>query len=253
MSDPIHAALIGFGKMGKAVSEYAPKFDVVVSNIISSESNTNGDGIRKLQKEHLDILIDFTSPDSVLSNIKAAANRGLSMVVGTTGWYDHLHEVEEIVRTSGIGLFYASNFSVGMHIIFRLVRQTVGILNNFPEYDIYIHELHHAQKADSPSGTAHTLGSIILETSDRKKKIRTGPVDDVIDPTALHISSTRAGAIVGTHRIGFDSEVENIELIHTAKSRMGFAFGALRAARWMKGKKGLYTMEDLLQVTEQER
>jgi 4-hydroxy-tetrahydrodipicolinate reductase len=249
MSDTIHVALVGFGKMGKTIAKHAPEFDITVAHIITSETNGNGDAIRGLGDKNIDILIDFTSPGAVLSNIKTACEMNLSMVVGTTGWYDHLNEVEAVVRKSGIGFFYASNFSIGVNILFRLVRQSVKMLNGFPEYDVYIQELHHAQKKDSPSGTAITLGSIVLDTSVRKKNIVTGMADGTIDPAALQISSTRAGSIIGTHKVGFDSSSDTLELIHTAKNRDGFALGALGAARWLRGKNGIFTMDDLLQIT----
>jgi 4-hydroxy-tetrahydrodipicolinate reductase len=249
MSDTIHVALVGFGKMGRIIAKHAPEFDVAISHVITSDTNVNGDAIRGLGDKNIDILIDFTAPDAVFSNIKAACEMNLSIVVGTTGWYDNLSEVETIVGKSGIGFFYASNFSIGVNVLFRLVRQTVDILNGFPEYDVYIQELHHAQKKDSPSGTAITLGSIVLDTSVRKKSIVTGIVDGTIDPETLQISSTRAGSIIGTHKVGFDSGSDALELIHSAKNRDGFALGALRATRWLRGKSGIFTMDDLLQIT----
>jgi 4-hydroxy-tetrahydrodipicolinate reductase len=119
------------------------------------------------------------------------------------------------------------------------------MMNNVPSYDAYIHEWHHRQKADSPSGTALRLGEILLSKLERKKKIESGRVDGKIDPAALHVSSTRVGTMPGTHIVGFESDADSIEIKHVAKSRRGFALGAVRAAQWLKGKKGVYTMDDV--------
>ncbi|PYS32537.1 MAG: hypothetical protein DMG14_34300 [Acidobacteria bacterium] len=143
------------------------------------------------------------------------------------------------------GLLYSANFSLGMNYFFRIVRRAAELMNRATEYDPYVHEIHHRQKVDSPSGTALRLAEILLEAIDRKKEILAKPPEGKIGPEMLHVSSTRAGVVAGTHTIGFDSEADSIELKHVAKTRRGFALGALTAARWLRGRKGIYTMDDV--------
>lgn len=191
----------------------------------------------------VDICIEFSTPDAVVQNIRAAIEARRDIVVGTTGWYQHLPEIKAVVKESG--LLYSANFSLGMNIFFRIVRQAAVLMNRSADYDPYIHEIHHRQKADSPSGTALTLARILTENIDRKKETLARPSDGKINPDMLHVTSTRAGFFPGTHTVGFDSESDSIELRHTAKSRRGFALGALAAARWLRGRKGVYTMDDV--------
>lgn len=191
----------------------------------------------------VDICIEFSTPDAVFQNIRAAIEARRDIVVGTTGWYQHLPEIKAVVKESG--LLYSANFSLGMNIFFRIVRQAAVLMNRSADYDPYIHEIHHRQKADSPSGTALTLARILTENIDRKKETLARPSDGKINPDMLHVTSTRAGFFPGTHTVGFDSESDSIELRHTAKSRRGFALGALAAARWLRGRKGVYTMDDV--------
>ncbi len=248
MAAALTIGLVGYGKMGRTIEREAEKQGITVSKIITSNENREGEAIRSLRNKDIDILFDFTTPAAVVSNIRAAADAKLNIVIGTTGWYDELETVRSIVEQHKIGLFYASNFSIGMNIMFRLVRDAVRLVNGFAEYDVFVHELHHTQKKDSPSGSAFTLANIILNESARKKRVETGNLSGRIEPEVLHVSSTRAGSIIGTHLVGFDSDVDSIEIKHFAKNRIGFVQGALRAAQWLKGRTGVYTMEDLLRV-----
>src|SRR6185369_12286038 len=189
------------------------------------------------------VCIDFSTPNSVLSNIRCAVDARRDIVIGTTGWDQHLPEIRNMVRDSG--LLYSSNFSLGMNIFFRIAASAAELMRKSSEYDPYIEEIHHRQKADSPSGTALTLGRILLERIDRKKAILSHPPEGKIAPEQLHVASLRTGTVTGTHTVGFDSEADLIELRHTAKNRRGFALGALTAARWLRGRKGIYTMDDV--------
>ncbi len=245
----INAGLIGNGKMGREIASHAAGSGVRIVHTFDSRSNVNGSGIRNLKPGSVDVLIEFTAPGEVLGNIRAAAERNLPIVTGTTGWYSDLDKAAEIVRSAGTGLLYSPNFSIGVNVLFELVKTATALFDGFPEYDVYIHESHHTGKLDSPSGTAAVLGSHILSISSRKTKIETGKPKGKIEPEVLHISSTRAGSIVGTHVTGFDSEIDSLEIKHTAKTRAGFAIGALRAAKWIVGKQGIYTMADLLKST----
>jgi 4-hydroxy-tetrahydrodipicolinate reductase len=191
----------------------------------------------------VDVCIEFSTPDAVLSNIKAALAAKRDIVVGTTGWYESLPELKNIVKDSG--LLYSANFSLGMNYFFRMVRNAAALMNRAADYDPYIHETHHRQKVDSPSGTALQLGRILLNGIDRKKEILGGSPRGKIGADMLHISSTRVGTVPGIHTVGFDSEADSIELTHVAKNRRGFALGALAAARWLRGRKGIFTMDDV--------
>jgi 4-hydroxy-tetrahydrodipicolinate reductase len=231
-------ALIGYGKMGKEIEAAAiasgdtivQKFDIDRPADVASLADA-------------EVCIEFSTPDTVVGNIQLALKAQKDIVVGTTGWYDRLPELKKSVANSG--LLYSANFSVGVNLYFRMVAAAADLMRNVPDYDLYVHELHHRQKADSPSGTALRLAEILVNRVDRKKRIATHRMDGKIAPEELHVSSTRVGTFAGTHTVGFDSEADLIEITHTAKSRKGFALGALRAAHWLHGRKGVYTMDDV--------
>ncbi len=231
-------ALIGFGKMGREIDSVAREQGEVIARIFEWDRTVTPEALADV-----DICIEFSTPDAVLQNIRTAIEARRDIVVGTTGWYHHLSEIKGAVKESG--LLYSSNFSLGMNIFFRIVKQAAVLMDKVADYDPYVHEVHHRQKADSPSGTALSLAHILTGTIARKSEILTKPPDGKIDPDMLHVSSTRAGFFAGTHIVGFDSEADLIELQHTAKSRRGFALGALAAARWLRGRKGVYTMDDV--------
>ena len=245
----LNIAIIGYGKMGKTIESIAEKKGITVKSIIDPMIEKKGKMHKEINKESLegvDVCIDFTHPDAVISNIKKAAALKKNLVIGTTGWYSKDAEVKKIVKETGIGFIYAHNFSIGVNLFFRVTADASKLMNKFPQYDICAYELHHSQKVDSPSGTAIKLGEILLENIDRKKKIVTERLDRKINPDELHFGSVRGGTFPGTHVISFDSEVDNIELKHTAKGRTGFAEGALDAALWIKGKKGYYKIDDMI-------
>jgi 4-hydroxy-tetrahydrodipicolinate reductase len=231
-------ALIGFGKMGRQIESVAREQGDVIARVFDSKHPVTAEAL-----SDADVCIEFSTPDAVLRNIRAAVEARRDLVVGTTGWDQHLGEIRNAVKESG--LLYSSNFSLGMNIFFRVVKRAAELMNRAPDYDPYIQEIHHRQKVDSPSGTALSLARILLGAIDRKKEILTGLPNGKIDPGMLHVSSTRAGVIAGTHTVAFDSDADLIELRHMAKSRRGFALGALTAARWLRGRKGVYTMDDV--------
>jgi len=231
-------ALIGFGKMGHEIESIAREQGDTISAVYDSRHPVDAAALASA-----DMCIDFSTPQAALANIHAAVEAKRDIVVGTTGWHQHLPELKNLVNDSG--LLYSANFSLGMNYFFRVVRHTAQLLNRTPEYDPYISEIHHRQKVDSPSGTALRLGEILLDSIDRKKGILAKPAEGRIAPEMLHITSTRAGVVAGTHSVGFDSEADFIELKHVAKTRRGFALGALAAARWLRGRKGIFTMDDV--------
>jgi 4-hydroxy-tetrahydrodipicolinate reductase len=231
-------ALIGYGQMGREIDAIAREQGETVARVFELGSEVSPEALVEI-----DVCIDFSMPDAVLANIRAAIQAKRDIVVGTTGWYQHLPELRDRVKDSG--LLYSANFSLGMNVFFRMVRHAAELMNRATEYDPFVHEIHHRQKVDSPSGTALRLGQILVDAIDRKKEILGKPPEGKINPDMLHISATRAGVVAGTHTVGFDSEADFIELKHVAKTRRGFALGALAGARWLHGRKGVYTMDDV--------
>ena len=234
----MNIAIIGYGKMGKEIERLAAAKGMKVVSIIDREgSGAPYSEINAESMKGVDVCIDFTHPDSALGNIRKIASHSKNMVIGTTGWYGDIHKAEEAVNKSNVGMIWSGNFSIGVNMFFRIIENAAGMMDNFDAYDAFVHEFHHSQKADSPSGTAAMIGRILLDGIQRKKKAVHGDLNRRISPDELHISSTRAGSIPGTHIVGFDSPADSIELKHTAKGREGFALGALMAAEWISGKK----------------
>ena len=190
---------------------------------------------------------DFTSPKSVVENIEKVTALGKNMVVGTTSWYDGMDKVKAAVQKGNTGFVYSPNFSIGVNLFFKMAERATFLINRFPMYDPYVYEIHHKQKTDAPGGTAKVLGGIVIKNIERKKKMAFDRINDrKIDPDEVHVGSIRAGYIPGTHVLGFDGEADTIEMIHTARSRTGFAEGALLAAKWIDGKKGFYTLDEII-------
>jgi 4-hydroxy-tetrahydrodipicolinate reductase len=242
----MNLALIGHGKMGKEVERVAHEKGCKVVKIFEVDENQEGSALTKEALKAVDVCIDFSSPEAALSNIEAVAECGKNIVVGTTGWYDRLDYVRKLVKEKKIGFLYASNFSLGVNIFNQIVMDAAHLFEKHTQYDVSISEIHHRGKADSPSGTALTLGSTILQAIKRKSELVTETQHGGIKPHQLHVTSTRMGTVTGKHAVLFDSDADMIELVHTAKSRSGFAQGAIVAAEWLKGKKGFYTMRDVL-------
>lgn len=242
-------SLIGYGKMGKEVEKIARLRGIEVVSIIEPSIQNSGIMHSSISPESLkdaDVAVDFTVPSSVIENIRKVAALKKNMVVATTGWYDSLDEAKRIVENSGIGFIYSSNFSIGVNAYFKVVEEAAKVFNRLEMYDVYGYELHHNQKMDSPSGTAKTIGDILIRNVHRKKKLLYEKIDRKISPDELHIASIRAGSIPGTHVVGFDSDADTIEVKHVARSRSGFAVGALMAAEWVKGRKGFFTINDFM-------
>ena len=229
----MNIAIIGYGKMGHEIERAAKSKGIKVASIIdSNDANAGHKEINAKSMQDVDVCIDFTSPDAAMSNIKQISKFKKNIVIGTTGWYGNINEARKIVKNNNIGLVYAPNFSIGVNIFFKVIENAAKIINKIEEYDIYGYEMHHNKKIDSPSGTAKAIGKILIDNIKRKKEI--------------NFASVRAGSIPGTHVVGFDSSADTIELKHTARSREGFALGALMAAKWINGKKGFYTIDDMM-------
>jgi 4-hydroxy-tetrahydrodipicolinate reductase len=218
-------ALLGYGKMGKLVEAIALREGWEVGPKLDIADNAGGSGITPASMAGVDVAIEFSQPETVLSNVEAAARLGINLVIGTTGWANQKSKIEQIVQQSGIGLIHGANFSLGMNLFFEIVSHSAKMVGMIPQYDAYLSEEHHRAKKDAPSGTALNLLDIMRP--------------NLSNPN-LSIASIRAGFIPGTHTIGFDSEADTIVLEHRARSRQGFAEGAVLAARWIAGKKGFY-------------
>lgn len=241
----MNVILIGYGKMGKAIDRLIKEDKSINVFRIIDEKNplSKNDDLADV-----DVAIDFSEPKCVLNNVKILADKRVNCVLGTTGWYDNMEKMKEIVKSGGIGLVWDSNFSVGVNLFFEITKKAAYLFNRFKEYDISIHEVHHKAKKDSPSGTAIVLGNMILENNSNKNKINTSISAGQIEEEALSISSSRFGSVFGEHSIYFDSPEDIIELKHSAKGRDGFAKGAILAAKWIKGKTGIYRMKDVLRI-----
>jgi len=239
----MNIALLGYGKMGKEIERLATERGV---HVCARKSRSIQDASHFT---NADVLIDFSAADIVTDHIQLAIELQKPLVIGTTGWLTDEQSVRRAVEQGNIGVIYASNFSIGVQIFFKLAHEAASLFNRFDNYDAYIHEIHHRQKVDSPSGTATTLGNILLDALARKKRISAQTAEGKIDPEVLHVSSTRAGAVPGTHLVGFDSDADTIELKHTARHRGAFAAGALMAAHWIKDRKGFYSVHDMMNDT----
>ena len=242
----MNLALIGHGKMGNEVEAVAKEKGIKVVRIFEVENNTGGIGITKDTLKGIDVCIDFSSPTAVIANIEAVADCGKNIVVGTTGWYDRLDHVRKLVREKKIGFLYAANFSLGVNLFSQIMMDAAHLIDRYAEYDVALSEVHHRGKADSPSGTALSLGGLILQAMKRKSELVSETSHGAMKPHQVHVTSTRVGVVTGKHSVVFDSESDSIELVHTAKNRQGFARGAIVAAEWLKGKKGFYTMRDVI-------
>lgn len=239
-------AIIGYGNMGKEIERLALERQATITRIFTSAENPGGIALTRASLEDAEVCIDFSAPTAVRANIDAVAATGKNMVVGTTGWYNGLQEVRKLVEARGIGLVYSPNFSLGMNLFYHVVASAARSVDSLEMYDVAVSEIHHRGKSDSPSGTALALGQIIMQNLHRKREIMHKTPDRALRPEELHISSTRVGNATGTHSVLFDSEADSIELTHVAKNRSGFALGALVAAEWLRGKKGIFTMKDVL-------
>jgi 4-hydroxy-tetrahydrodipicolinate reductase len=225
--------LVGHGKMGQLVGTLAPQYDCEVAGVIDPGSPLHGGGPDAERWAGVDVAIDFSTPDSVIANAQALAARGISLVIGTTGWSQHEAALRKIVADAGVGIVVAPNFSTGVVLFEALVAHAAKLFAPQQDFAGFIHEAHHSAKKDAPSGTAFLL----------KRTMEQAGL-----PRPIDVSSTRAGFIPGTHTIGFDGPAETITLTHTARDRTAFARGALAAAHWVHGKRGWFTMRDVLGV-----
>ena len=239
-------AILGYGKMGRIIEKFATErgHEIVLKVNIDNMEDLNIDNLQKA-----DVAIDFSTPDSALSNIELCFDAKLPIVVGTTGWYGHLQEVKNKCEDGNNTLLYASNFSVGVNVFFFVNKILAKIMNRYPQYEVQVEEIHHTEKLDAPSGTAMTIAEGILSELGRKKEwvnelIGSGE-ELITKPDQLLIESHRIEEVPGTHTVIYSSEVDDIEFKHKAHSRAGFALGAVLAAEWLQDKKGFYNITDM--------
>ncbi|OLE53565.1 MAG: hypothetical protein AUG51_11900 [Acidobacteria bacterium 13_1_20CM_3_53_8] len=230
-------ALFGHGAMGKLVEERAQaKGDEVARVFTSRDAERSAEELAEALSG-LDAAIDFTVPDAVLKNIEAAALARVPLVVGTTGWRDKENEARKLIEENNGALLYGANFSIGVNLFYRIVERAMALFAGFEDYAPFIEEAHHARKRDAPSGTAIKLREMLAAEYVRE----------------IPVASTRAGYIPGTHRVGFDSVADQILLTHTARSREGFAAGAIAAAHWIVGRQGVFEFSQMVDEILNER
>ena len=225
-------AVIGDGKMGQAIRQLALDKGWKVTAILGERENAGGAGITARSLGNPQVAVEFTQPDAAVGNIIACLKAGVPIVVGTTGWYQSLSEVTRVAKESGTGLLWAPNFSLGVNVLIELARYAGTMMRSLEGFDAHIVETHHAAKKDAPSGTAIAMAKAASDALDR-------PI-----PT----TSVRMGSVPGTHELIFDGAFEQLSLTHLARDRRVFAEGALKAADWLIGKKGVFTMRDVLEL-----
>lgn len=235
-------ALIGYGKMGQAIEKIAKERGNTISFIIDQN---NIEDISKIKTSNTDAIIEFTMPESAVANLKNAFKTGVPVVCGTTGWLANWNEVIKACEAANNGFFYASNYSVGVNIFFKLNEWLAKAMNGFDQYNVLMEEIHHVHKKDEPSGTAITLAEGVYKNLDRKTDWKLYFEEKETD---IAITSKRIGEVPGTHSITYRSPIDEIEIKHTAHSRQGFALGAVIASEFMVNKKGILGMDDLLKL-----
>ena len=236
-------ALIGYGKMGKAIEKIALERGHKTGLIIDAD---NAGEIHHLSDYSIDVAIEFSQPNVAMANIKACINQQVPVISGTTGWLNYYPEVAAYCREKSGTFLSASNFSLGVNLFFKLNQWLGTIMARQEEYNVELEEVHHTQKLDKPSGTAITLAEKILSGH---PKLNEWVCDTNPKPNQLHIRSIREPEVPGTHIVTYDSPVDTIEVKHIAKNRTGFALGAVMVAEWIRDKQGVYTMDDYLNIS----
>ena len=243
-------AIIGYGRMGRETDRLAAAAGhEIVARVDPHVGDADAAALTADVAAAADVAIEFSNAEGVVENARRYADYGLAAAVGTTGWHDRLEEVRAIVTAGGTGYLHASNFSVGVQLFLRLAARATALLDPFDDYDLAVFERHHRHKADSPSGTALSIGQAVLGASSRKRRVATERLDRPIEADELHVASVRGGEEPGTHTLIWDSADDTIELTHRARGRSALAAGALRAAVWLTadgGRRGLYGIDDLI-------
>jgi 4-hydroxy-tetrahydrodipicolinate reductase len=239
--------VVGTGRMGREVEAIATERGHTVTARLGRAENQEGRGITPDTLSGASVAIDFTTADAVLPTVRAATELGISVVVGTTGWEADRTAVEAVVREAGTGLLHAPNFSLGMLLFMRLVEEAARLVDRVEGYDAHLWEAHHRHKVDHPGGTARRLADLLVEALGSKDRWQVElPSGRAVDPRILQVAVHRAGEIPGLHAVALEGPDDRIELRHEARSRRGFARGAVLAAEWLEGRSGIFTLDDLL-------
>ena len=223
--------LIGYGRMGKLVDQLSASYNCTVTDRLDIDNNAGGTGLTAERLHDVDVAIDFSTADAVSDNLPRLAHHRINLVVGTTGWQHGEASMRALAEDAGIGVVAAANFSLGVNLFLALTERAAELFDQRPEFGAWIHEIHHSAKIDAPSGTALALEQAVINTGYKHK---------------IDMASTRAGSAPGTHSVGFDGPVESITLTHAPRDRATFARGALEAAKWVHGRKGWFSMRDVL-------
>jgi len=229
-------ALLGYGKMGKSIETIALNRNHTISLKVSSATTA-------FDFSNTDVAIDFSLPTTAVANIKRALDAGVPVISGTTGWLDQYQDILDYCKEKNGAFLYASNFSLGVNIFFEINKRLSELMSDFPEYTTSIEEIHHTQKLDAPSGTAITLAEQIIENTNYNNWTLDQP-----QPKEILIDAKRIENVPGTHEITYNSEIDAISIKHTAHNRQGFALGSVIAAEWIKDKKGVFSMKDVLNI-----
>ena len=230
-------AIIGYGKMGKAIEQIAKQRNHEIAIIIDKNDDVNS-----LKNQKVDVAIEFSTPETAYQNIITCLNSNIPIVIGTTGWLDKYAEVENLCKEKNSSFIFASNYSIGANIYFEINRKLAKIMNNQSNFEVSIDETHHIHKLDAPSGTAISIANDIIQEIDRKNNWTMENANE----NSIHINAYREGEVFGNHTVNYESENDIIEITHKAKSRNGLAFGAVVAAEYIHNKKGIFTMKDIL-------
>lgn len=240
--ETMKVVLIGYGKMGHEIEKILlNKGHEIV--LIIDENNAADLNPENLKNKKAEVAIEFSTPDTAYGNITTCIKAGVPIVCGTTGWLGKFDEVKELCDKENGTFFYASNYSVGVNVMFRVNEILAQMMDALPQYDVTVEEVHHTQKKDSPSGTAITIAEGILNNLSRKDK---WVGNTTTEPSELEVLGIRRSVVPGIHTVTYESEADSITLVHNAKSRIGFAIGAVLAAEYINGRKGVFSMEDLL-------
>ena len=227
----MNLAIVGYGKIGRLIEQLAPEYGFTVALRLDINNNAKFEGLTRDNFRDVRLAVEFSTPATAVENIERLARLGVSVVVGTTGWFGELDRARRAVEAAGTGLVWSPNFSVGVQIFSQIVAEAARLMARQPDYGAWAWEIHHAAKKDAPSGTLLALVERMKQSGYAR------PIDS---------SSSRAGSVPGTHEIGFDSAADTITLRHAARSREGFARGALRAARWLVGRKGFFDFREIV-------
>ena len=240
-------AIVGYGKMGKMIHSLIDSKTIEVVSIIDcfDQENVSATSLSLDNLNGAEVIIDFSSPSSILDNIKFYTDNNLKAIIGTTGWLGNLEEVSAWVKNSESSILYSGNFSIGVALTLKLAAFCAKAISKLEDYDVSVHEIHHNQKADSPSGTALMLANTLLDNIDRYDGVQMD--NKKKQDNMISLSAQRVGSVIGTHIMTFDSPCDSIEIKHEAKNRTGFASGAIKASLWLNNKENnLYTMDDFI-------